>query len=346
MDPRIENLKSTTFFGKRLTRRQIADIQETVALFPGLSRRELSNTICEHLGWFTPKGGYRVQSCLGMLEQLEALGILSLPETRVSMQRGSRKKPVWTHRSDPVPTIGDDLKRLTPLVLQVGDGEGRGGGVERVGRPASLPGQPASVRPAPALRHPGQPETETRMPDVRSGDDGAALPRPMDRLAGTGPREVAEPGGQQFKVHDFPLGQGQVSGIQGAVGRAPTACRRLGGAARLPAGAGGDVRRFGEVRSDLLPRGQLAEDRHDEGTQGECGGGRQDTEGRLRLPPGAELQIDIAERAAAGQAPVQAAVAELHPGRPVRATLERHHRNSSRCRQRPRPGLGSSAGGC
>ena len=119
MDPRIENLKSTTFFGKRLTRRQIADIQETVALFPGLSRRELSNTICEHLGWFTPKGGYRVQSCLGMLEQLEALGILSLPETRVSMQRGSRKKPVWTHRSDPVPTIGDDLKRLTPLVLQV-----------------------------------------------------------------------------------------------------------------------------------------------------------------------------------------------------------------------------------
>ena len=62
MDPCIENLKSTTFFGKRLTRRQIADIQETVALFPGLSRRELGNTICEHLGWFTPKGGYRVQS--------------------------------------------------------------------------------------------------------------------------------------------------------------------------------------------------------------------------------------------------------------------------------------------
>ena len=214
--------------------------------------------------------------------------------------------------------------------------------MERVGRPASLPGQPASVRPAPALRHPGQPETETRMPDVRSGDDGAALPRPMDRLAGTGPREAAEPGGQQFKVHDFPLGQGQVSGIQGAVGRAPTACRRLGGAARLPAGAGGDVRRFGEVRSDLLPRGQLAEDQHDEGTQGECGGGRQDTEGRLRLPPGAELQIDIAERAAAGQAPVRAAVAELHPGRPVRATLERHHRNSSRCRQRPRPGLAAA----
>ena len=46
MDPLIENLKSTTFFGKRLTRRQIADIQETVGLFPKLSRTELGHTIC------------------------------------------------------------------------------------------------------------------------------------------------------------------------------------------------------------------------------------------------------------------------------------------------------------
>ncbi len=33
MDPRIETLPSTTFFGRRLTRKQIADIQKTVALF-------------------------------------------------------------------------------------------------------------------------------------------------------------------------------------------------------------------------------------------------------------------------------------------------------------------------
>ena len=56
MDLLIENLKSTTFFGKRLTRRQIADIQETVGLFPKLSRTELGHTICEHLRWQTPKG--------------------------------------------------------------------------------------------------------------------------------------------------------------------------------------------------------------------------------------------------------------------------------------------------
>ena len=56
MDPLIENLKSTTFFGKRLTRRQIADIQETVGLFPKLSRTELGHTICEHLRWADAEG--------------------------------------------------------------------------------------------------------------------------------------------------------------------------------------------------------------------------------------------------------------------------------------------------
>ena len=42
MDPRIENLETTTFLGKRLTRRQIAVMQETVELFPNDSRRELA----------------------------------------------------------------------------------------------------------------------------------------------------------------------------------------------------------------------------------------------------------------------------------------------------------------
>ena len=49
MDPRIAALKSTTFLGRRLTRRQIADIRETVELFPNDSRTELSKTICENL---------------------------------------------------------------------------------------------------------------------------------------------------------------------------------------------------------------------------------------------------------------------------------------------------------
>lgn len=48
MDPRIENLKSTTFFGRRFTREQIGQVQETVATFPELARNELAQTICEN----------------------------------------------------------------------------------------------------------------------------------------------------------------------------------------------------------------------------------------------------------------------------------------------------------
>ena len=87
MDSRIKNLKSTTFCGTRLTRRRIADIQKTVELFPALSRHELAATLCSHPGWFTPKGRDRLGSCLRMLEQLEARGIVSLPAKRRDRER-------------------------------------------------------------------------------------------------------------------------------------------------------------------------------------------------------------------------------------------------------------------
>ena len=66
MDPRIEELKTTTFSGRRLSRRQIFEIQETVALLPGNTRSELCKTICQHLNWKSAKGAYKVGACMGM----------------------------------------------------------------------------------------------------------------------------------------------------------------------------------------------------------------------------------------------------------------------------------------
>ena len=120
MDPRIENLKSTTFFGRRFTRRQIAEVQQTVAMFPALSRKELGQTICEHLNWRTPTGGNRVKAALKLLEQLEQAGILKLPPKRAeNMRPGPRKPPAATRRSDPQPVIEARLRDLEPLRLQV-----------------------------------------------------------------------------------------------------------------------------------------------------------------------------------------------------------------------------------
>ena len=74
MDQRITDLKSTTFSGRRLSRRRIADVQETVALFPNDSRNELAKTIRGHLGWTTARGDYRVGACLGMPGRSRATG--------------------------------------------------------------------------------------------------------------------------------------------------------------------------------------------------------------------------------------------------------------------------------
>ncbi len=122
MDPRIEHLKSTTFFGRRFKRRQIAAIQETVATFPALSRKELAQTICEHLRWRTPAGKNRVGASLGLLEALEKEGILTLPPKRDEHVRRPRKPIGRTPRTDPQPRIEAALRDLAPLRLQLAEG--------------------------------------------------------------------------------------------------------------------------------------------------------------------------------------------------------------------------------
>src|SRR5680860_182769 len=119
MTPRLEKLKSTTFGGKRFTRKQIATIQETANTFSTLSRRELAHTICEHLRWYTPKEKNKIQSCLRALDSLEKLGILSLPEKMESQKRGPQKKITWTAQTEAQLIISDELDQLTPISLQV-----------------------------------------------------------------------------------------------------------------------------------------------------------------------------------------------------------------------------------
>ncbi|MDE0112579.1 MAG: hypothetical protein OXN84_09890 [Albidovulum sp.] len=113
--PRTEALKSTTFFGKRPTRRTIAQIQETVELLPKNSRRELARTICEHLDWRMRGGGFRERYALRVLEKLEAFGVLELPTKRKS--GGPRKRAEHSARSDPGPAIACDLRDLEPISL-------------------------------------------------------------------------------------------------------------------------------------------------------------------------------------------------------------------------------------
>jgi len=113
----VDELRSTTFGGRRFSRKQIAQIQSTVRNFPNLSRRELANTICEHLGWLTPTGMNRSQACLNALEQMEAVNLFELPTKLEQSSKRSRKPIVHTQITDEPSAITENLEDLLPIQL-------------------------------------------------------------------------------------------------------------------------------------------------------------------------------------------------------------------------------------
>jgi hypothetical protein len=117
----VDTLLGTTFSGRRFTRKQLVRVQQTVEQFPQLSRTELAHTLCEHLEWKTPNGQNKVESCLTLLEKLEARGIVSLPARQV--RRTPQRRVPELDKDFPQTPIEAALDTLTPIQLQaVGSG--------------------------------------------------------------------------------------------------------------------------------------------------------------------------------------------------------------------------------
>jgi hypothetical protein len=57
----------------------VAYIRSFVKGFPGLSRTELTCTLCEHLDWLTPAGRPKFEACSKLLARMEQAGELRLP---------------------------------------------------------------------------------------------------------------------------------------------------------------------------------------------------------------------------------------------------------------------------
>jgi Domain of unknown function (DUF4338)/Transposase DDE domain len=112
----VDTLLGTTFSGRRFTRKQLAKVQETVKQFSQLSRTELAHTLCEHLNWKTPNGKNKVESCLSLLEKLEAQGVVSLP-AKQARQAPQRRVPLLEDDRLQTP-IEAALSTLTPIQLE------------------------------------------------------------------------------------------------------------------------------------------------------------------------------------------------------------------------------------
>jgi hypothetical protein len=107
--------------GREIKEEELAEIQETVAMFPSLNRYELARTISEHLGWFTASGGYKTDACLKLLERLEAKGCIKLRAKRASPVR-KRPRIVFTARTDPKSEICGSVGEIGPIRVELVNG--------------------------------------------------------------------------------------------------------------------------------------------------------------------------------------------------------------------------------
>jgi len=113
----VDSLPRTIFSGHRFTRRQLAFVQQSVERFPNLSRKELAQTLCEHLRWKGPNGRNKVEACLKMLEALEGHGVGRLPDKR---QRATPVRPVPTFDQDPCDSeLECALESVRPIRLEL-----------------------------------------------------------------------------------------------------------------------------------------------------------------------------------------------------------------------------------
>lgn len=113
----IESLPKTTFSGRRFTRKQLTLVQQTVRAFGSLSRKELALTVCEHLDWRTPGGSLKVESCLTLLEALEAHEVIKLPAKKFRKPQ-VRRVPAFDEHP-PRPAVEGKLGIAAPISLRL-----------------------------------------------------------------------------------------------------------------------------------------------------------------------------------------------------------------------------------
>ena len=112
----ISTLPKTTFSGRRFTRKQLEQVQETVEMFKNLSRKELALTICEHLDWKTPNGKLKINSALTLLEKLESYDVVTLPAIK-KCKAQVRRIPAFIEHPKIIP-VNDSLDAVGPISLQ------------------------------------------------------------------------------------------------------------------------------------------------------------------------------------------------------------------------------------
>jgi hypothetical protein len=100
---------------------EIAHIRHCAQRFSRLSRKELTATLCEHLGWLTAAGQPRFGAATEVLSRLQASGVIDLPTVRKELSRPGKQKRTPLHhsaRTAPGEPLRRRLAELPPVELR------------------------------------------------------------------------------------------------------------------------------------------------------------------------------------------------------------------------------------
>ena len=109
------------FCGASVTAEHYQTAIDLVSRFPGLSRRELANTLCEWFEWERPNGKPKAQEATQWLETLAQQGLISLPPLKnrgaKGQHRGRIHYPQETQGQQGPSTINKRLAEVQPVTL-------------------------------------------------------------------------------------------------------------------------------------------------------------------------------------------------------------------------------------
>ena len=112
VDPRI------LVSGRYFTLQDLFEVQETVRMFPKLSRLELAKTICENLEWVTPAGQYKIASCQQLLDKLQKQGLITLPVKQPEKTWDTRDRISFGPRTEVRPLLEGYVTDYEPIGLE------------------------------------------------------------------------------------------------------------------------------------------------------------------------------------------------------------------------------------
>lgn len=90
------------FCGRVFTREELSLIREVVETCAGISRTELSYTVCELLEWRRANGKLKGTECLELLERLESQEVLKLPKSQQTGPKRGTIRHIAPRRGDPL----------------------------------------------------------------------------------------------------------------------------------------------------------------------------------------------------------------------------------------------------